>query len=40
MGVVYPSVGIAVNAGLEREILDILEAEASVRAMSRMAARA
>jgi hypothetical protein len=39
-GVVCPSVGIAVNAGLEREILDILEAEASVRAMSRMAARA
>jgi hypothetical protein len=37
---VYPSAGIAVNTVLEREILQILDAEASIRAMSRMAARA
>jgi hypothetical protein len=37
---VDPSAGIAVNTVLEREILQILDAEASIRAMSRMAARA
>ena len=38
-GDTYSSVGIAVNAGLEREILEILEAEAEVRAMSRVVGR-
>ena len=38
-GDAYPSEGVAVNAGLEREILEILEAEAEVRAMSRVVVR-
>jgi len=38
-GDAYPSEGVAVNAGLEREILEILEAEAEVRAISRVVVR-
>ncbi|KAH6878839.1 hypothetical protein BKA58DRAFT_453073, partial [Alternaria rosae] len=38
-GDTYSSGGIAVNAGLEREILEILKAQAEVRAMSRVVGR-